>query len=236
MTFATMLTMASFAACGGVEVEPAPEPPPPLPAEAPADQPVDPPADSAAEPPTDPGDDAPLEAQLSVSPQRGETGASVTLEARGLIPRATITIGFGQAQSEYEILESLEADQDGSLRTTARVPDWAEADRDYVFVADGPRSLAVARFTVTGTEDPPESVEVTGMLTDEGVECPALRSDDGQLYTLAGDTGNFTVGDRVTVQGTIAEMSTCMQGTTIRVESIVAGGGAGYRLTGIDSR
>lgn len=65
-----------------------------------------------------------------------------------------------------------------------------------------------------------ESVTVTGTLTDEGVECRALRGDDGALYTLTGDLKKFKTGDRVTVTGTSAEMSTCMQGTTIAVQRI----------------
>lgn len=63
-------------------------------------------------------------------------------------------------------------------------------------------------------------VTVTGTLTDEGVECPAMDGDDGALYTLAGDLGPFGPGDRVRVTGEIAEMSFCMQGTTIQVEVI----------------
>ncbi len=75
-----------------------------------------------------------------------------------------------------------------------------------------------------GTAARAGEVRVTGRLTDEGVECPALRGDDGRLYTLAGDTGAFKPGDRVTVAGTVAEMSTCMQGTTIGVRTIEKAG------------
>ena len=63
-------------------------------------------------------------------------------------------------------------------------------------------------------------VTVTGTLTGDGVECPAMEGDDGALYTLAGDIGSFGPGDRVRVTGEIAEMSFCMQGTTIQVEVI----------------
>jgi hypothetical protein len=63
-------------------------------------------------------------------------------------------------------------------------------------------------------------VEVTGVLTDEGVECPALRTGDGTLYTLAGDLEEFKVGDRVRVTGRIAEVSICQQGTTLEVVAI----------------
>lgn len=70
-----------------------------------------------------------------------------------------------------------------------------------------------------GTPDDPH-IQVTGVLTEEGVECPALRDRDGELYTLAGDTGRFRPGDPVTVRGTRAEASICQQGTTINVQSI----------------
>jgi hypothetical protein len=67
-----------------------------------------------------------------------------------------------------------------------------------------------------------QTVHVTGVLTDEGVECPALRGDDGQLYTLTprSSTAGFNVGDRVRVSGKVAEVSFCGQGTTLEVKSI----------------
>jgi len=63
-------------------------------------------------------------------------------------------------------------------------------------------------------------VRVVGALTDEGVECQAMRGDDGVLYTLGGDLRGAEVGDRVRVAGRIAEGSICQQGTTLDVESI----------------
>jgi hypothetical protein len=66
-------------------------------------------------------------------------------------------------------------------------------------------------------------IEVTGVLTDEGVECPALRGDDGTLYTLTGDLKTFQVGNRVRVAGRVVEVSICQQGTTLEVVSVEAG-------------
>lgn len=63
-------------------------------------------------------------------------------------------------------------------------------------------------------------VTVTGRLTSEGVECQALRGDDGQLYTLLGDLGRLSVDTRVRVIGERVELSICQQGITIRVRSI----------------
>ena len=63
-------------------------------------------------------------------------------------------------------------------------------------------------------------IQVRGVLTGEGIECQALRTDAGQLYTLTGDLCGFKTGDRVRVKGEIAQVSTCQQGITIAVEKI----------------
>ena len=70
------------------------------------------------------------------------------------------------------------------------------------------------------TTPPSAAVRVQGALTTEGVECPAMRADDGSIYTLLGDLKGFKPGDRVTVEGTRVEISTCMQGTTLQVTQI----------------
>jgi hypothetical protein len=69
-------------------------------------------------------------------------------------------------------------------------------------------------------QDDDDLVQISGHLTDEGVECQALRGDDGKLYTLTGDIGEYKVGDRVQVQGNRAQISFCMQGITIAVTDI----------------
>lgn len=66
----------------------------------------------------------------------------------------------------------------------------------------------------------PSTICVKGKLTDEGVECQAFRSTDGELFTLVGNLNGFQNGDEVVVCGTIAEISFCMQGTTIIVSWI----------------
>lgn len=80
--------------------------------------------------------------------------------------------------------------------------------------------------TAPGAPDSPESptddgtLRVQGRLTAEGVECPALRADDGTLYTLLGDLKGFKTGDRVVIEGTRVEISFCMQGITLQVKQI----------------
>lgn len=68
--------------------------------------------------------------------------------------------------------------------------------------------------------NPSGSLCVKGILTDEGIECQAFRSVDGDLYTLVGDLKGYQNGDEVVVCGIIAGISFCMQGTTINVSWI----------------
>jgi hypothetical protein len=83
-------------------------------------------------------------------------------------------------------------------------------------------ALTCSVTTPNNSDDqPPQgTITVTGDLTSEGVECQALRGDDGKLYTLTGDLHGFRTGDRVRVTGRVAEVSICMQGTTITIATI----------------
>lgn len=117
---------------------------------------------------------------------------------------------------------------------------------DFGFIAEAPTGIVqpvLSPIEATATiEDPPpwvrgvrihaainametllrvpaagESICVKGVLTNEGVECQALRAEDNELYTLVGDLNGFKIGDKVYVAGTVSQISFCMQGTTIAV-------------------
>jgi len=92
--------------------------------------------------------------------------------------------------------------------------------------AENLRPLGLAQSNpsrmASGTSHSRPTIRVTGVITNDGVECTALRGDNGRLYTLAGGAGSFKSGDRVRVIGKVAGMSFCMQGTTIEVRRIIA--------------
>ncbi len=69
----------------------------------------------------------------------------------------------------------------------------------------------------------PANPPIEGVLTNEGVECPALRANDGKLYTLTGDLRGFKPRDRVCIVPNYIEMTYCMQGTTVHVDWIGLG-------------
>src|SRR5690606_32847699 len=112
------------------------------------------------------------------------------------------------------------SDARGNLSTRVTVPEWADRGRPYVLVIDEPglEPRAVSEPFVVGTGG--DRVVVEGTLTDEGVECPALRDRHGTLYTLAVRELDLGPGTAVRVEGTIAEASICMQGTTLDVERL----------------
>ena len=65
---------------------------------------------------------------------------------------------------------------------------------------------------------------------------PALRADDGKLYTLMGDLHGFKPRDRVCVVPNYIEMTYCLQGTTAHVDWIGPGPCPGQLSTaGADS-
>lgn len=175
-------------------------------------------------PPRDPGPPR-REASLFVEPGFARPGREVELTARGLPPGSRARILGGTSPNELAVIDRASVDGRGRLRASVEVPDWARPGRSFYFavetrwppvhvlaepirIADGRRGPGRRDMTVIGT------------VTREGVECPAVRGDDGRLYTLAGDIRGFRPGDRIRVEGRPADFSTCMQGTTIEVSRI----------------
>jgi hypothetical protein len=64
----------------------------------------------------------------------------------------------------------------------------------------------------------PRSIIVTGTL-EIGPECPALRSDGGVLYSLLiPNQGQFSYGKHVRIEGHLAAVSICSNGSAIFVD------------------
>lgn len=69
--------------------------------------------------------------------------------------------------------------------------------------------------------EPVGEVCLRGRLSDEGVECQALRGADGALYTLAGRPAEQRVGEEVCLCGRPVAVSICMQGRTLAPTRLV---------------
>lgn len=161
--------------------------------------------------------------QISLSPTSGNPGTIVEVSVSGYPRFMQLRLLAGTSPDRLREIQILRTDFRGQANASVRIPSWASNSRTFHFGAetlDGRRTAVSSTFRIGQPAGPPE-VTVVGTLTREGAECPAMRGDDGRLYTLAGgDTGSFRPGDRVRVVGRVAEVSFCQQGTTISVRRI----------------
>ncbi|MCB1496179.1 MAG: hypothetical protein KDJ86_10365 [Bauldia sp.] len=160
-------------------------------------------------------------ATLVAAPSPAAPGVDVRLSAVGLPGAAEVTIAAGPTIEDAKELAKATTNDRGGLATSVAVPEDAMPGEPLLFVVEtGDRRVRLVSEPVE-VIPAADVVTVTGTLSKEGVTCPALRGDDGALYTLAGgDLSHFGPGDRVTVTGTEAEASICMQGTTLGVISV----------------
>ncbi|KQT69631.1 MULTISPECIES: LysM peptidoglycan-binding domain-containing protein [unclassified Aureimonas] len=171
----------------------------------------------------------PVEAEidLSIRERDAEPGGFVTVEIEGLPPRAPVSLRAGPEGSRLSVERNGRSGRDGSATVEIDIPERARPGDVWRVEALDPRGrpVASARVRIAGQSrepgrGPDRGFTVSGLLTREGVECPALRSADGELYTLSGRIGGFRPGDTVTVSGRPTQRSICQQGTTIEVERI----------------
>ena len=92
------------------------------------------------------------------------------------------------------------ASSDAPVRVSSSAP--GSAPRGTPPVRRVAPSSGVERVTVTGTLAP-------------GVECTALRGDDGKRYSLLNAPTGARVGDRVRIVGRVERVSFCQSGTTL---------------------
>lgn len=172
--------------------------------------------------PGDPRPAPPGQASVTVPTSTTAPGSPITVRGAGFTPGGTLEIGLGQPRSEYSVVAEVNADAQGRVETTVEVPARTSRGEAYVIVVTEPDHdprVTSEPFVVGEAGDP---IRVHGKVTEEGVECPAIRGPFGTLYTLAVSEFDHGPGTELMVEGRIAGVSTCMQGTTIDVESVSA--------------
>jgi LysM repeat protein len=170
--------------------------------------------------------DAPVSPlSVTLDDYRGRIDQEVALRGSGFEPGSRVQIMAGEGPYRLQVIGVARADRRGGVNVAVDLPEWARPGQQVFFglqSRDG-RARAVAdAYQVIGRPARPErpALTVSGTLTRQGVECPTMRGDDGRTYSLAGDIRGFLPGDRVTVDGRIADMSICQQGTAIEVRRI----------------
>jgi LysM repeat protein len=162
---------------------------------------------------------------LTLDNYRGRVDQEVALRGSGLTPGSRVRILAGDGPYRLEVIDVVRADRRGRIDIAVDLPDWARPGRQVYFglqTGDGRERALADPYQVVGRPGRPDRdlVAIAGTLTRQGVECPTMRGDDGRTYSLGGDLRGFRPGDRVLVEGRIAQMSICQQGTTIDVRRI----------------
>lgn len=84
----------------------------------------------------------------------------------------------------------------------------APADTGAELPTDGPPDGPAAG---TRPADQPNFVTVEGRF-EQGVECPTIRTPDGEVYALGTRDPEFETGDYVAIRGEVADASFCQEG------------------------
>jgi LysM repeat protein len=176
-----------------------------------------------------PGRDAPpppppaAEASIAIEPSRGRIGTEVQITGRGFSPDSRVRLFAGSDPADLEPVERLRSDRRGRVSVVVEIPEWARPGRNVYFALQeqGERARRVVSppFRVSRREERPARFSMTGTITRRGAECPAMRGDDGRNYSLTGDLEGFRPGDRVHIEGRLAEASVCV-GATIEIRRI----------------
>jgi len=74
------------------------------------------------------------EATVQVSPRYLEVGSSVEVIGKGFKPGATLKVGIGRVNSEYDVISQGKAGPDGSLTIEITVPDFVDPADEWVIV------------------------------------------------------------------------------------------------------
>lgn len=163
---------------------------------------------------------------VTIKPESGTPGTVVRLDATGFRPSTKLRALAGTDAGSLREFQQVTTDRDGHAGLDVPVPESAASRGTLVFAfetLDRRVRVLSQTFRVTsrapGTE--PGQLTIVGTVTREGVECPAMRGEDGRLYTLTGRLSeDVRAGDRVRVVGRDVLSSSCQQGTTIRVQGL----------------
>jgi hypothetical protein len=156
-----------------------------------------------------------------ISPLYGPPGTEVTVFTENLPLQAKVHLGVGATRTGFEALHEAEQGMWGEVSGMITIPETAPWNRAVMLVAFDAIFAPIGLSEPFHVTRPDGLLERTGQMTDEGVECPAMRDSDGFLYTLIGEVPELDAGEAVVVEARYVETSMCMQGTTLEVVRVL---------------
>lgn len=147
-----------------------------------------------------------------MSPPSGPPGTTVDLTGSSLPALTPMQVAFGGSRFGFEALLLTITDQAGNLAVTVQIPDWAAKDRTHRFIifnAYFTDTYAVTpAFHVTDSDG---RIRRVGEVTWTGPDCVTLATEDEEVFHLVGDLEGLELGQRVTVEGWVVNISEAME-------------------------
>jgi hypothetical protein len=155
-------------------------------------------------------------ASLSVGVASAMPGQSVEISGVGYPAGATVEIGIGPEDSEYDIIGASEAGADGRFTTQIEIPAYAEPGESWVFVADVANGKVIADPILIASANTPTPTSEAGV--NEPVNGQFVRTnifliapdDNGQSGELIG-CNDSVVPLAVDIEPTIAPMTAALE-------------------------
>lgn len=158
-----------------------------------------------------------------IDPHSGPPGTLVTIRSGGMPAVTPLRIGIGAVHFGFEEIGQVLTNEKGEFTLTVTVPNWARRDLVHRFIVFDFYFAPIALSDIFHVTDATGTIERVGELLNVGDRCPALRSDDGLSYSLAGDISGFAEHARVVVEGRITPSGECGRDTTVRITRIAPG-------------
>ena len=95
--------------------------------------------------------------EVTISPTSGPPGTDVEVIGRGFPPDTSVEIGIGRVDSEYDVIARAQTDADGEVETRITIPDFVEAEDQWVIVVAAeqlPMRAVSGEFDVTEPATP----------------------------------------------------------------------------------
>ena len=140
-----------------------------------------------------------------ISPTFGAPGTAVTLRAGGLAANAPVEIGAGETASEYDIIAQGQADAQGEISRTVRIPELADAGETWVIAVTpvgSPADYVSNPFAVT------ENDGSQNLVTSTNIYLVALE-DSGRNGMQIG-CGDSVVPVEIQIEPTLAVLTTSL--------------------------
>ncbi len=134
----------------------------------------------------------------------------------------------GAKAATLQEFQQVTTDARGNAAVSVRIPDWAAGPGTLVFAfetLDGRLRAVTDTFRVGADPAAASAAERRrGSSARSRAKAPSARrcaaTTASSIRSPAGNLGDFFPGDRVRVDGQVAQVSTCQQGTTIDVTRI----------------